>query len=969
MKSLANKAGPQKMLPPGSDRLKPVRVVVIVLVLLALVEVLFLGDAPRPAEKTSLPGQAASATQVPSANSLSLSLPNSKEEAQNFARQHASLFNFDEVARLRLERAVALGQVSPEALSSAGSGLNLTPAPTKFASNFSNSITPRPTNAFALPPGAVRNAYTPPSGTCNSTASTNVVEDQYDTPPRADDNYTGATTISAIADAIPQNHSLTLIGITDPSQGDVDWVKFQMSSTAVSQQAVFNITTGNLQPASSTKGGGIDTVIELYRWDTRGAFPTSPIKYNDDFSTSSLSSAITYQSVPATSTTVGDDNSSIVFYVKIYGALNSSCTGTYQISVNYTISNTPTATANTPTVTVTPDPCRDIYEDDSNSSVAKELRTTYTSTPAYNGGTPGAPDSSSSNNNIQLHSICPTGDIDWVYIDLIKGKPYSIFTSNLTGGLDTLLVLFEKDPKGNFNPLYSSDDFPGMGLASRVDFVVPAQANTATGEFVRYYVAVKDVAGHGVPGMSYNLTLSSPGSPKNDCIDYYEPDGLQYLAKEILINDIQNHTLCPNGDADWVKFFAKAGRTYTLKTRFDLVPGMDTSLEVFVVGFDPNDPTKVISQDLLGSNDDVSVSDLSSQVDFTVPADGIYYAQVKNKGDIGRAGFYYQLSFGTGGVSLTATPSPAATNTPSPTVSAGNMTATAAARATATALATKTPTTGTTLLPQKFGDPAFQHLWDYSDRAVAQNQAQRSWEWGPKPGVIRQELYANSPEGVRQVQYFDKSRMEINNPKGNRTSEWFVSNGLLVREMISGQIASGDTRFEPRAPARLQMAGDPTPDNPAPTYAQFATLITNGDQNRAVDLTGQSLKAGLGTDGTVVNLSAPPETLRLSNYISETGHNIPKVFYDYMTGQGTIFDNGYKEGTLRNWVFSMGYPLSEAYWVKARVNGQEKDVLVQVFERRVLTYTPSNPVEWRVEMANVGQHYYLWRYNQNLSDQ
>lgn len=44
------------------------------------------------------------------------------------------------------------------------------------------------------------------------------------------------------------------------------------------------------------------------------------------------------------------------------------------------------------------------------------------------------------------------------------------------------------------------------------------------------------------------------------------------------------------------------------------------------------------------------------------------------------------------------------------------------------------------------------------------------------------------------------------------------------------------------------------------------------------------------------------------------------------------------------------------------VNGQEQDVLVQLYERRVLTYTPSNPDGWQVEMGNVGQHYRHWRY-------
>ncbi len=44
--------------------------------------------------------------------------------------------------------------------------------------------------------------------------------------------------------------------------------------------------------------------------------------------------------------------------------------------------------------------------------------------------------------------------------------------------------------------------------------------------------------------------------------------------------------------------------------------------------------------------------------------------------------------------------------------------------------------------------------------------------------------------------------------------------------------------------------------------------------------------------------------------------------------------------------------------------GVERPVLFQVFERRVLTYNPANEPAFRVEMGNVGQHYYQWRYPQ-----
>jgi hypothetical protein len=49
--------------------------------------------------------------------------------------------------------------------------------------------------------------------------------------------------------------------------------------------------------------------------------------------------------------------------------------------------------------------------------------------------------------------------------------------------------------------------------------------------------------------------------------------------------------------------------------------------------------------------------------------------------------------------------------------------------------------------------------------------------------------------------------------------------------------------------------------------------------------------------------------------------------------------------------------LAEPYWTRTRVEGIEKDVLVQPFERRLLTYTPDDPPGWHVEFGNVGRHY------------
>jgi hypothetical protein len=940
-----------------------------VVLLLLLVVVLFLDGSSSNGQ----PGadglrQAASATQIPRLNdNLSLSLPNSKAEAQAFSRLHASTYNFDELSRLRQEWAVSQGQL-PASSGNSGLAASGTPKPTSTASDFSRSgmsLTPQPTNSNNLKSGPILNAP-PLPGSCG--AGSVVSADPFE----VDDTDAQAKTISigTTATQFIQTHTITGVGTTSPTDpgSDVDWIKFQITNL----NATYTIQTSNLNPPQDTANGinGIDTVMELYRGTATG-ITGSYITINDNYSTT-LASQIVYTPV------TGDDASTVFFYVRIYGKPNISCTGSYDLSVYTTQLATPTPTS-TP-VSPTPDSCHDAYEYDDVPSSAKELRVSNSSTPPF-GGTPGLPDAPSPNNNVQLHYICGAGDIDWVYIDLVKGKPYSVFTAALSGGLDTLMVLFDMDDKGNLKPIYSNDDFPGMGLASRIDFIVPANPDTPNGEYKRYWVAIKDVTGKGATLLSYSLVLTSPGSNQYDCIDQYEPDGLQYLGKEILVNETQNHVLCPNGDADWVKFFAKAGRTYNLKTAFGPIPGMDTSMTVWQIGFDPNNPTQVISQNLLASNDDASATDLSSAVSFSVNTDGYYYAQIKNNGDIGKTGFYYQLSFAVAGVSLT-TPNIPATQTASvsltlaatATIRAGQTATVAAARtATSTALGTPGPTFtsssnsfSSAALSYSFADPAFQKLWYYSDLAISQNHTQRSWEWGPKPGVVLREPYAESPGGMRQVQYFDKSRMEINNPKSDRTSQWFVTNGLLVKEMITGQIAMGENAFDQRTPANIQLAGDLTPSNKAPTYARLAPLITNGPNNQAPDLTGQVVKQELTSAGQVVAMTAPPELLKNAVYIKETGHNIPLVFYDYMNGTGDIYDDGYKQGPLRNWVFSMGYPLSEPYWVSAQVGGVEQLVLVQAFERRVLTYTPGNAPEWRVEMANVGQHYYLWRYNKSL---
>lgn len=271
-----------------------------------------------------------------------------------------------------------------------------------------------------------------------------------------------------------------------------------------------------------------------------------------------------------------------------------------------------------------------------------------------------------------------------------------------------------------------------------------------------------------------------------------------------------------------------------------------------------------------------------------------------------------------------------------------------------------------------FSDPAFQTIWNRADGLIQSGAVNnRSWLWGNGFSVSSREPYKQAPGGIRGVQYFDKARMEINNPNGNRQSRFFVTNGLLVRELISGRMAVGDnaSEVEVRSPAdNVAIAGDPIEGNPlSPTYATFQQVASLNNDNRAPSQTngGFAIKT-ITRDGTVSSNQALAGTypgLKYVYYDNNLGHNIPEIFWNFMNSRGNVLDNGQiVQDSVMDWVKDLGLPLTEAYWTKAVVGGQAKDVLVQAFERRVLTYTPSNNDPYRVEMGNVGLHYYNWRY-------
>jgi hypothetical protein len=237
-----------------------------------------------------------------------------------------------------------------------------------------------------------------------------------------------------------------------------------------------------------------------------------------------------------------------------------------------------------------------------------------------------------------------------------------------------------------------------------------------------------------------------------------------------------------------------------------------------------------------------------------------------------------------------------------------------------------------------FANPAFQSQWQQGE-AITPNF------WGPLALAHdgQNEPYVEAPGGQRLVQYFDKARMELTNP-----STGTVTNGLLAVELITGRLQAGDNTFQPFPPAAIPVAGDP--NNAGPTYAQIGA---SGLTTAAASAVGQPTIRALSSTGAAGSFAAggSDANATIATFDATTQHNVPKAFNDYRNKAGLL---------------TIGLAIAEPFWANGvLVGGQPKDVLVQAFERRVLTYTPSNPDAFKVEFGNIGQHYYTWRYVTN----
>jgi hypothetical protein len=266
----------------------------------------------------------------------------------------------------------------------------------------------------------------------------------------------------------------------------------------------------------------------------------------------------------------------------------------------------------------------------------------------------------------------------------------------------------------------------------------------------------------------------------------------------------------------------------------------------------------------------------------------------------------------------------------------------------------------------------FQQRWRRHDQLIATGQADRSWTWGPAPltDVLteRYTVAGEFAERERQVQYFDKGRMEINDPAGDPADLWYVTSGRLPVDLM---LAETGRRYRPTAPgaetltrqwtdAYITAIGDP---GNFPTYLDLQPLYESPGQPRPERLNQPAtdlLEPDLGISRFADYTGDPATILRPGR----NEHLVPQAFLDFMQQQGLVLRDGRSVyAQVYDPLYIFGLPVTPAVWVRTQVGGVTQPVLFQVFERRVLTYNPANPPAFRVEMGNVGAHYYDWRTN------
>jgi hypothetical protein len=173
----------------------------------------------------------------------------------------------------------------------------------------------------------------------------------------------------------------------------------------------------------------------------------------------------------------------------------------------------------------------------------------------------------------------------------------------------------------------------------------------------------------------------------------------------------------------------------------------------------------------------------------------------------------------------------------------------------------------------------------------------------------------------RLAQYFEKGRLEDHRSE-QTAPDWAFMHGRLAAELIERGGADhldGTTLTY----TNLRRQCEPTYRHPAP--ADFVGGIAAVDTGWFIPYDPQ--------------LRAAP------------GYVVPAYFWEYVT-RADLFPSG--------WLHDVGLPMTDAFQGQSVKDGRSREIVIQAFERAVLTYDPRNPANWQVERANIGRDAVRW---------
>jgi hypothetical protein len=165
------------------------------------------------------------------------------------------------------------------------------------------------------------------------------------------------------------------------------------------------------------------------------------------------------------------------------------------------------------------------------------------------------------------------------------------------------------------------------------------------------------------------------------------------------------------------------------------------------------------------------------------------------------------------------------------------------------------------------------------------------------------------------AQYFEKGRLEDHRPE-RVAADWTIMFGRLAAELIE---RGGNTFVNGTTLTYATLKR-----HHAPAYRQAPP---------------QNFVAGVMETEAGVFVPYDPELRPAYGFV------VPSYFWDYIT-RVDLFPDG--------WLHDIGLPMTNAFQVRAYKNGVVRELIVQAFERTVLTNDPLNPPDWRIERGNIG---------------